>query len=695
MSTNTHRGADPELVDEEDVPPISRPKRQRCDDSASSVSDAEALRAAVIDISSTTASQDEVGSQPTVIIYLGDQRQRVLQSEFLSHVWGQGLDSKCHACGDSFVLNSDPAIRTITFEASEVLQHTDFTSTLLAPHPLRIYNRHFSCIQAKGITYIPVSHAWHQNVSLTQRERRTDQAVARLVYQTPMVTLLALTRKYGPAEIWHDYLSVPQWQRDIQGQLLLKIPIIYSYPATMMIHLDDVREVDLSSTMAANGSYGHFKSGLLAITNSRWFERMWVTLEYIQANDVVIFTEDLVICDYNARFHSLQLDNAASKHIKRIGHTAFFNELERIGCKWRTIVSWGDMETWKNSKDKHHTLGGAVYIMGTKKCQEQKDYYLALAGMIQCPLDIANGSLPQDPFSSFLSLAMHAFEKGDYTPLLFTPLRGESADGRAPWLRGYSRMSELFWDLGVCHQKAESMEIVRNGRVQPKLESVGVIETWDYIEFTDDMREFLWFVAERILRSSGTCPREFCCALDRILTPLDRKALYTNWGNSKRERNGDFGTTCDMERLETILAELEGLLALDYPSQPPNPRALAIVEEIDSVLRLEQREKNSKDNRKAITMGEIEWHQTKHGRTMDGVARVRCRFCARRFAFRLTCWKQPTLDFAQVYRIPGLLYDETVPNGVGLVLCGGTIIGKMQYGTPACGCRRSQLVEIN
>ena len=52
------------------------------------------------------------------------------------------------------------------------------------------------------------------------------------------------------------------------------------------------------------------------------------------------------------------------------------------------------------------------------------------------------------------------------------------------------------------------------------------------------------------------------------------------------------------------------------------------------------------------------------------------------------------MDYSQVYRIPGLLYDETVPDGTGLVMSGEKIIGKMTYGTPACQCHRLERVGI-
>lgn len=47
-----------------------------------------------------------------------------------------------------------------------------------------------------------------------------------------------------------------------------------------------------------------------------------------------------------------------------------------------------------------------------------------------------------------------------------------------------------------------------------------------------------------------------------------------------------------------------------------------------------------------------------------------------------------------VYRIPGLLYAETLEGGVGLVIRGGRITGRMLYGPPACTCQVKMLVEL-
>src|SRR5436309_15898621 len=115
----------------------------------------------------------------------------------------------------------DPPIRTVTFETSHDLLSgsLDITQTPISPHPIRIINRHFTCIKARKVNYIPVSHAWHQVVSSAQKDHIQNIETARLVYQIPIKSLLALS-KDATTEVWHDYLSVPQWQKKVQQQLL-------------------------------------------------------------------------------------------------------------------------------------------------------------------------------------------------------------------------------------------------------------------------------------------------------------------------------------------------------------------------------------------------------------------------------------------------------------------------------------------
>ena len=39
-----------------------------------------------------------------------------------------------------------------------------------------------------------------------------------------------------------------------------------------------------------------------------------------------------------------------------------------------------------------------------------------------------------------------------------------------------------------------------------------------------------------------------------------------------------------------------------------------------------------------------------------------------------------------VYRIPGLEFQHSYANGMGIVMKGDLVVGRMTWATPACGC---------
>lgn len=64
----------------------------------------------------------------TIIISLGDQKETIPHSQFLSHVWNSGSDTACRACERHFTQDIDPVIRTIPFDISEASQPTSSNS---------------------------------------------------------------------------------------------------------------------------------------------------------------------------------------------------------------------------------------------------------------------------------------------------------------------------------------------------------------------------------------------------------------------------------------------------------------------------------------------------------------------------------------------------------------------------------------
>lgn len=632
--------------------------------------------------------------EPIILFHVGEESRQTPQSEFLAFIWGTGLDSDCMICEEPFHPQGSPPIRTVSLEQSSGTHPRviDITQEPIAPGNLRIFNRHLSCMKAQDTNYIPISHAWHEEVAIAQDLHIESLEASRLVYQTPVKTLLALTEKFPDAEIWHDYLSVPQWQSDIQGRLLLAIPEIYNHAEHTVIHLDDVK-ADHLAIQTKKLPYDRFIIYFSGIIRSRWFDRMWVALEYMQSNRVIVLTEDYTISNATATELCHLLDATHSKWVKERSISEVTQDIWKQKTTLKRMTSWIDMEAWKNEQDMHKTFGWAIGILGHRQWRHQKDYLLALGKMldfqpVEDPLVIV-----KDHFAYFFSLASHALLQDDYTSLLFIPPSEEKPERQAPWLRGHSASTWKLWDLGRCHQKAIYLPIVTDGRIKPRLESVGVLEWFELYGFESDAELVVDHVLSKVVRASGHDPEALCAAMDRIFPLDEKKGVYGEWRHAGFQNHTDYSKNYDLVKLRGYLEEYSSLLYFEVEEEVVQ-RRLGVTKKLISALKLKKKGKYAKESRLDNAAGEAEWFHREYGRAMEGIAQVSCKICGRRAVYRMTMWEKPMLDATQLYRIPGLLYDDSVPEGVGIVVDGGRIIGKTMYGTPACKCARLQYVEL-
>ncbi|KAI0429271.1 hypothetical protein F5Y09DRAFT_310649 [Xylaria sp. FL1042] len=640
------------------------------------------------DITVTEESKSSL-QEPAIIIYLGSVRQRVAQSRYLSHIWRSGLDSPCAVCHQDFINKDEPPIRTFTFETSEELGEdtSNITQLPITPHPIRILNRHFRCLKSKRVKYIPISHVWHEGVSEAQVAREATPNAIRLGYQVPIRSLLALTKKFGRVEVWHDYISVPQWQTITQQQLLLQLPSIYSYPDRMIMHLHDVSLSHLNCVVAPTG-YSVFLESIAELTNSRYFERMWVVLEYIQSKKATILSKYYDIFDELAADLCDIAGTNLGKYISRLGQNRFNELAQTKGFQWSKRACWDDQQTWKHQDPSFRTLGAAMFIIGQKACRDHHDYFFSLRFLLNLRQDEAKIStiFSNNTFESYLALCWDALKSGDYSPLLFLPLDSEEPDLRAPWLRGYSKISHNVWDYGTCRQLPKSPIIIREGKIEPKLESTGVLHSFEHYDFFGSAESVFHRVARKIIDVSGPCPKTFYGAISRVFPPAARKGVFS--ASSAIDVENDEPQPADLEAIRKLVERLN-YLAFKGENRS---ETLQASNKLLSILGLGLPEKQSSLSRIKAASEEAQWYKKK----LEGLAAVKCKGCSRDFLFRATVWDPPTQSApaAEMYRIPGLLYDDTVAEGVGLVICEGRIVGKLAYATPACDCRISELVEI-
>jgi hypothetical protein len=175
--------ADENMVEELNRDSNIRKRRHESIENDDTTSNPRNYRTKHDDLTSKVAGQPRRAPQPIVSVYVGNVLQQVPQSTLLSHIWGNGLDSKCMACGKPFQSDGAPPIRTVGFETAKTspVIPADITQTLVAPYHIRIFNRHFTCIKVRKIKYVPVSHAWHEDVAIAQNNRIEDIEVSRIV----------------------------------------------------------------------------------------------------------------------------------------------------------------------------------------------------------------------------------------------------------------------------------------------------------------------------------------------------------------------------------------------------------------------------------------------------------------------------------------------------------------------------------
>jgi len=225
----------------------------------------------------------------------------------------------------------------------------------------------------------------------------------------------------------------------------------------------------------------------------------------------------------------------------------------------------------------------------------------------------------------------------------------------------------------------------------PELESIGVMQSFEHYDFFGSAESVFYRVARKIIDVSGTCPASFYSAVTRIFPSAVAKGVFSPAASAINTAEIE-PQTADMD---SIQKHIERLSYFSFKSEHRS-ESIHVAKKLLSLLGLGLPEKQSSLSRIKAASEEAQWYKTK----LEGLAAVKCKGCSRNFLVRATVWDPPSpapataMAVAEMYRIPGLLYDDTIAEGVGLIICDGRILGKMAYAPPACECRISELVEI-
>lgn len=631
-------------------------------------------------------------------INIGESTRHIPRKLLLNSLWTNDLDTPCMVCEKDFDDAQGPPIRTFSIDKEDVpdAENLMLALSLLTVH---VHNRHLGCAINLDVKFITVSHVWHNEVRTAHLSKRpTDEAVA-LTWFVPIFILnnlaSALESQYDKVELWHDYLSVPQWNYTVQQRLLLYLPRLYQASPLCLFHLDDVSNSILKTAFDETATSYERTESISKFFSSHWFRRLWVALEYISCTRACLMVERNRFIGFENSFDDsftniIQYFSALDRIIRVKEGPTFTREMMD---KYQPRAA--EIAEMRIVASKVRSLGEAYNIVSRLQCHNPRDRFLAIIGLLGLGDYTENAmQIPKGITAACHWVAMKCLERGDFTPLLLVPGR-ETDVPYARWLRGHERMHRLMWTGGiVTNSISTNLNIIHNGRVEPELEYVGTIEDYFYIGFGIRWSTSAFeFVITALLDPENQ--NQIFSAVNFVDTLLRIYAVppyiserYPQIPNSFEQycaANPDF----ESEIVAIILIYKKMIPRTGPADRLPMCEILATklffdrvyIKNLNCYTRLEY--SNSHADAKFY---------------LDCLARVRCPGCNRPFVHRLAfynAYRLGRVELGRLYRFPGLSCIGFPGNGICLIMAGTLIRGRTMFGTPACACSIKERIFIN
>jgi hypothetical protein len=212
---------------------------------------------------------------------------------FLESLWSEisWEGTKCCQCG--LEISADTVLaRTFALQGKTVTDERPYIQMIEVPkfsEVILVYHRHLECL-LNFARYVAISHVWDPGVAELEYQESEAQAsvdyVADLVREGPVRIYLGLAASLiEHFEVWHDYISVPQWQPGVKGKIIEAIPQIYHQACPTVAFLSDV-DIECFNAMRKGKSVDEICRGISDICNTKYFSRVWTGMELTQSGEL-------------------------------------------------------------------------------------------------------------------------------------------------------------------------------------------------------------------------------------------------------------------------------------------------------------------------------------------------------------------------------------------------------------------------
>ncbi|KIW01132.1 uncharacterized protein PV09_07418 [Verruconis gallopava] len=609
------------------------------------------------------------------------------------HIWA-GVDIKKLTCCECKRSIDPQAVlaRTFTLESQLKFQlkkqpWSDRIVVSSLSDAIIVYHRHLNCL-LRFEKYAAVSHVWHSGVASLQYSRNTvgpkAKELARVVLERPVQIYRGIQNGNlevvgDDFELWHDYISIPQWQQDIKMNVIQSIADIYSNAAFVLIDFHDV-EASAVQAMRFGKTVRERACGISDICNAKYWSRMWTAMEFSKSKRLVPMLKDFVLLQPNPQHETVMHELDATW--AELGDGKMLEVMIGIGnnlCPWqvggltlaRDLNLCGEATAFANAYD----------FLSRRGVTNSRDFFYAFLAILKSP--IAEHELPDDDHQALLQIARDCIRRGDYSPLLMAPQDVYPRPNEAA-IRSWGYVDLRYFSLGEQQIPATYKDVdFQNLNPIIKAEHVGAVTgisgaawgwednmgylahifEWTYRCHGQDIEKFVHTVGERM----------FGQPFDQIMQRLSQDSRLHILEDYLRDLSGkNKEPSVNWKQRARELGDALGLSNSSLKSTVGNPRS-----PIDWML----------GHGYTIHLGEA--------LTMR-IVDITCPACHVTFLLRVALYSRDTATItgAHAFRVPGLKFANTLAGGVGLLIKDGRSVGRFLWGTPTCECEKLRKVEI-
>ena len=421
---------------------------------------------------------------------------------------------------------------------------------------------------------------------------------------------------------------------------------------------------------------------ITGICNLEWFTRVWTTTEYVQSHHVISMDGEGNVC--SRRNDPIFLIKMLQVWFEEGQRHPSIHDLEARAGIGKNIVPWNLGPLLDMGEAKSSVFGQAFALLSKRRCQSNYDFLHALLGLVK---PTTERPLERDFVLEYEYIARLCLAVGDYSPLLLTPRFEKDIRSRWEIIQGFNDLG--VWPVGAGMRLSdfhndfsfENDDLMSRDPIL-KLQKIGmVVQVNDHLG-ADPMLDFA-HDATFVLKTTGP-------DLDSFIETLGWR-LYD-------ERVEIINQKLAAENLRDSLARV---IQEEYKKEKQDdwaiegPRGTRWVAQ---AMTLSLKDSGGGKSEPFSRLAYLNAHgATIHAAYAGGnrLISVSCTACHQIFIFRAALF-EPPLDVvgSTAYRIPSLRYQYSHPNGMGIFVKDGRIVGRLAWATPACECWEVEMVKL-